>query len=114
MKLMLMPQMADVQETHLGWFPELMQAGIPSPLPPELDSKVKKFFFPPVLQPILHGGHLYAVPTEYQLYALGYNTRVWAEAGMVDPPKTWTELKQMALKGTQRYPDGSVERIGLP
>jgi len=113
LKLMLMPEMPDVIETHLGWFPELMDAGIPSALPPDLDSKAKRFFFQPVLQPIVHGGRLYAIPTEYQLYALGYNTRIWAEAGMVEPPKTWDELRQMARKGTQRNPDGSIKRIGL-
>jgi multiple sugar transport system substrate-binding protein len=113
LKLMLMPEMPDVIEAHLGWFPELMQAGIPSALPAELDRKAKKFFFQPVLQPILHGGRLYAIPTEYQLYALGYNTRVWEEAGIVDPPETWADLKQIALKGTQRHPDGSIKRIGL-
>lgn len=36
-KLLLMPEMPDIVETHLGWFPELMKAGIPSPLPQDLE-----------------------------------------------------------------------------
>ena len=60
MKLMLMPQMPDIVECHLDWFPELMAAGIPVPLPPYLDAEARRFFLAPTLQPLIHHGRLTA------------------------------------------------------
>ena len=44
MKLMLMPQMPDIVECHLDWFPELRAAGFPAPLPDVLDAVSLLFF----------------------------------------------------------------------
>jgi len=112
-RLMLMPEMPDILETHLGWFPELMAVGIPTPVPHTLQEQAISFFFQQPLQPLLYDGVLYGLPTEYQLYALGYNRRIFDELGFGGPPETWEELRELAAKGTRRTGDGVLERIGF-
>lgn len=112
-KLLLMPEMPDILETHLGWFPELMAAGIPSPVPHNLQEQAFAHFFHQPLQPLLYDGVLYGLPTEYQLYALGYNRRLFDELGFGAPPTTWDELRELAAKGTRWTGEGVLERIGF-
>lgn len=112
-KLLLMPDMPDVLETHLGWFPELMQAGIASPMPREMENRARRFFFAPTFQPFMAAGRLHGIPTEYQLYALGYNQRLFDEAGFAKAPQTWSELQLLATKATKRNANGSIARVGL-
>ncbi len=112
-KLLLMPEMPDILETHLGWFPELMQAGIPSPVPADIQQQMRRFFFAPTLIPFTYSGQLYGIPTEYQLYALGYNKRLFEEAGFSGPPETWADLRLIASKATKLNPNGTIARAGF-
>ena len=113
LKLMLMPQMPDIVECHLDWFPELMAAGIPAPLPPHLDAEAKRFFLAPTLQPLLYGGRLYGIPTTYVLYSLGYHQDLFDEIGLDRVPQTWQEWEMAARKATKFHADGSIARAGL-
>jgi multiple sugar transport system substrate-binding protein len=113
MKLMLMPQMPDIVECHLDWFPELMAAGIPVPLPPYLDAEARRFFLAPTLQPLIHHGRLYGIPTTYVLYSLGYHQDLFDGIGLDRVPQTWRELEQAARKATTFHADGSIARAGL-
>ena len=42
------------------------------------------------------GGVNYAIPVLSSVRSLYYNKDIFAEAGIANPPKTWTELKQVA------------------
>jgi multiple sugar transport system substrate-binding protein len=113
MKLMLMPQMPDIVECHLDWFPELMAAGIPAPLPDDLDAEARRFFLAPTLQSLIYDGRLYGIPTTYVLYSLGYHQDLFDDIGLNQVPQTWQELEQAARKATRFNPDGSIARAGL-
>jgi ABC-type glycerol-3-phosphate transport system substrate-binding protein len=46
------------------------------------------------------GGSLYGIPNEIDVYALNYNKRLFAEAGIEAAPKTWDEFLAAAEKLT--------------
>ena len=53
-----------------------------------------------------------AMPFLADVYGLYYNKKLLAEAGYTQPPKTMTELADMAKKLTKRAPDGTIEVAG--
>ena len=54
-----------------------------------------------------------AMPMLADAYGLYYNKTLLAEAGYSSPPKTLSELEEMALKTTKRAPDGSIQVAGF-
>lgn len=57
-------------------------------------------------------GQVRGYPNEVDLYALNYNKKLFAEAGIPAPPKTWDELKADAVKLTKRD-GGKVTQQGF-
>lgn len=86
--------MPDVIHGFIGVTVGLLNAGVMDPMPPQLAAEAKAFFLPPVLPSVTYNGQLYGVPTENQLYALGWNQRLFNEAGVVaniKPGKIYTK-----------------------
>jgi multiple sugar transport system substrate-binding protein len=54
-----------------------------------------------------------AMPALADTYGLYYNTDLFKAAGYTDPPKTASELLQMAVKLTTYNPDGSIKVLGF-
>jgi multiple sugar transport system substrate-binding protein len=54
-----------------------------------------------------------AMPFLADTYGLYYNKKLFTEAGLSDPPKTLSELADMAKKLTKRKADGTIERAGF-
>jgi len=54
-----------------------------------------------------------AMPFLADVYGLYYNKTLLAQAGYTEPPKTMTELADMAKKLTKRAPDGTIEVAGF-
>jgi multiple sugar transport system substrate-binding protein len=54
-----------------------------------------------------------AMPFLADVYGLYYNKGLLAQAGYTTPPKTMTELADMAKKLTKRAPDGTIEVAGF-
>ena len=70
--------------------------------------------FPPAgLQYSGYQGIQCSLPALADSYGLYYNKKVLADAGYSDPPKTLTELAEMAKKLTVRKADGSLKQIGF-
>jgi multiple sugar transport system substrate-binding protein len=59
------------------------------------------------------GGKQCAFPFLTDALGLYYNTDILEEAGYTEPPKTMSELTQMAKDLTIFNPDGSIERAGF-
>lgn len=53
-----------------------------------------------------------AMPFLADVYGLYYNKKLLAQAGFTEPPKTMTELADMAKALTKRAPDGTIEVAG--
>lgn len=54
-----------------------------------------------------------AMPFLADTYGLYYNKKAFADAGVSAPPKTLSELSDLAKKLTKRSPDGTIERAGF-
>ena len=54
-----------------------------------------------------------AMPFTADSYGLYYNTDMFKKAGILDPPKTWSELSADAEKLTVFNPDGSIKVAGF-
>lgn len=54
-----------------------------------------------------------AMPFLADVYGLYYNRTLLAQAGFTAPPKTMTELADMAKRLTKRAPDGTIEVAGF-
>ncbi|HZN17987.1 MAG TPA: ABC transporter substrate-binding protein [Micromonosporaceae bacterium] len=54
-----------------------------------------------------------AMPFLADAYGLYYNKAFFGEAGVTAPPKTLSELSDLAKRLTKRKPDGTIERAGF-
>ena len=67
----------------------------------------------------LYKGKVYAVPTDVDVRGLYYNKDLFKRAGLVDergeprPPRDWDELKDYAVKLTERDSDGHITVLGF-
>ncbi|GAB3598508.1 ABC transporter substrate-binding protein [Angustibacter peucedani] len=60
-----------------------------------------------------YAGKQCALPLLTDAYALFYNRKMFAAAGITQPPRTMSELTAAAKKLTVKKADGSVERFGF-
>jgi multiple sugar transport system substrate-binding protein len=70
-------------------------------------------FSPYWISNLEYQGKLCALPYLADAYGLYYNKDLLAQAGYTEPPKTTSELVQMAQKLTQYNPDGSIKVAGF-
>jgi multiple sugar transport system substrate-binding protein len=84
-------------------------------LKPYLDrDKVDVSMFPKAVQGYTQfSGTRCAMPALSDVYGLYYNTEMLKKAGFSAPPKTASELMNMALKLTEYNPDGSIKVLGF-
>jgi multiple sugar transport system substrate-binding protein len=94
------------------WLPELVRDKLAAPVPAELAADVAKNWPKGVQGAASVGGALYGIPNEIDLYTLNYNKRLFAEAGIAGPPKTWSEFTADAEKLTKKN-GGTVTQQGF-
>lgn len=101
--------------THLGG--ELMSRGGLEPLNDliERDKVDLSDFWPVGLEQNSYQGKLYGMPWVMSPNALFYNKKLFAQAGIDpnEPPKTWKELEEYALKLTKRDDKGNLTQVGF-
>ncbi|HEY3280831.1 MAG TPA: extracellular solute-binding protein, partial [Armatimonadota bacterium] len=75
----------------------------------------QKDYYNACWQEAVYKGQLFAIPYGTDDRALYYNRTAFREVGLDPdrPPRTWSELEQMALRLTKKAPDGSFRRIGF-
>jgi multiple sugar transport system substrate-binding protein len=77
-------------------------------------SKISTDIFPPsILNYIPYKGEICALPLLTDTFGLYYNKDLLAKAGITEPPKTMSELADMAKRLTERNPDGSIKVAGF-
>ena len=70
-------------------------------------------FAPPLLNPFSDQDHIYGLPKDYSTLVLFYNKQALAEAGLTEPPQTWTQLRQYAKQLTiDTNGDGRIDQYG--
>nr|WP_246429678.1 extracellular solute-binding protein [Prosthecomicrobium pneumaticum] len=80
------------------WLPELVRDKLVAAAPDTNAAEVKAEWPAGVATAASVGGTVYGYPNEIDVYALNYNKKLFAEAGIDAPPKTWDELVAAAAK----------------
>lgn len=84
------------------WLPALVKSGAADKAPANVVDSVKKAWPQNLVDDVTKNGAVYGIPNEVDLYALNYNKKLFADAGIAAPPKTWDELKSAAAKLTNK------------
>jgi multiple sugar transport system substrate-binding protein len=82
------------------WLPELVRDKLAAAAPDDRANDVKTNWPAGVVAAASVGGKVYGYPNEIDLYAVNYNKKLFAEAGIAGPPKTWDEFVAAAEKLT--------------
>jgi multiple sugar transport system substrate-binding protein len=85
-------------------------------LKPTIDAEkidIAKIIPPAALDFTSYQGKQCALPVLSDAYGLYYNNKMFADAGIASPPKTFTELEADALKLTTYNSDGSIKVAGF-
>ena len=94
------------------WLPELVRDGVVVEAPDANAAEVKKYWSGSAVTAASTGGKVFGYPNEIDLYGLNYNKKLFATAGIVEPPRTWAELAADAGKLTKRD-GGQATRQGF-
>lgn len=71
-------------------------------------------FYPASLMPVTENGKTYGVPKNVVAMVLVYNSKIFKDAGIPNPPKTWKEFREIAKKLTMDTDgDGKVDQWGV-
>jgi multiple sugar transport system substrate-binding protein len=71
-------------------------------------------FYPVSLMPVTEDGKTYGVPKNVVAMVLVYNSEIFKNAGIPNPPKTWKEFREIAKKLTMDTDgDGKVDQWGV-
>ena len=92
------------------WLPELVRDGVAAPAPEAFAADIGANWPASAVNGAAVDGVTYGYPNEINTYALNYNTRLFAEAGIAGPPTTWDELIEAAQALTVKDGDLIVQQ----
>lgn len=93
---------ATIAGIYDAWLPDLVKDGLVSAAPADIAGDTASNWPEGVVSAASVGGSLYGIPNEIDVYALNYNKRLFEEAGITEPPKTWDEFLAAAEKLTDK------------
>lgn len=93
---------ATIAGIYDAWLPDLVKDGLVTPVPDAIATDTKANWPGGVIGAASIGGTLYGIPNEIDVYALNYNKKLFAAAGITEPPKTWDEFLAAAEKLTDK------------
>lgn len=96
------PTMASIYDL---WLPELVRDGVLSRAPEANTTEVNSEWPENLASAASVEGSVYGYPNEVDLYALNWNKRLFREAGIGGPPRTWDELLATAERLTKKDGD---------
>ena len=103
--------MPDVVMLGVGWIPPFAHKKALASLPDDLGKRFK--YEDRVLEPCRYDGKLYALPLILDTRIVVYRKDMFAEAGIKQPPKDWTELRAMAKELARADGSGKLTRAGF-
>ncbi len=71
-------------------------------------TQIENGFAPVVAKDAIIDGKIYGLPIAIDTLALYYNEDILNAAGIISPPKTWTEFKEAVKKITKLTPDNQI------
>ncbi|MBN9316309.1 MAG: sugar ABC transporter substrate-binding protein [Devosia sp.] len=93
---------ATIAGIYDAWLPDLSKDKLVAPVPDAIAADTKANWPAGVIGAASIGGVLYGIPNEIDVYALNYNKKLFAEAGIAEAPKTWDEFLAAAEKLTDK------------
>jgi multiple sugar transport system substrate-binding protein len=104
----------DVVQLYYGWLDKFLTGHLLQPLSQSTfaPAEIEKAYFPAVTA-MKRDGVYYGLPTAVRSLALFYNKTIFAEAGIARPPKTLSELVDVATRTTKRDAGGNLVSVGL-
>lgn len=101
----------DVFRFHASWSPMLARELSPLPSSVLTASDFESVFYPVARAQLTVNNSIVGVPVMYDGLVLYYNKDIFQNAGL-QPPKTWSELRQYAITLTDTQ-DGQIRRGGV-
>jgi multiple sugar transport system substrate-binding protein len=95
------------------WMPDFVKGGALAAPPEDVVADIKANYSPGSIQAVTVNDQIWGYPTEINTWQLVYNKKMFADAGLSEPPKTLDELKDYACKLTKKKADGTLEHTGL-
>ncbi|TLM98004.1 extracellular solute-binding protein, partial [bacterium] len=103
----------DIVNPFFGWVPLWAKSGFLAPLPEDLfPQKEMEEIYLPAIDAMYYDGQLWGVPMNQSNWAILYNVDYFNEVGITKLPETWEELREAAIKCTQRDASGNLTRAG--
>lgn len=93
---------ATIAGIYDAWLPDLSKDQLVAAVPEGIAADTKANWPAGVIGAASIGGVLYGIPNEIDVYALNYNKKLFAEAGIAQAPKTWDEFLAAAEKLTDK------------
>lgn len=93
---------ATIAGIYDAWLPDLARDQLVAAVPDAIAADTKANWPAGVIGAASIGGVLYGIPNEIDVYALNYNKKLFAEAGIAEAPKTWDEFLAAAEKLTDK------------
>lgn len=105
---------ADVLSSYALWGGQLAANGVLATPPGDVAAAIKSEYAKAAVDIVTAGdGALFGYPTEFTTYALYYNKKILADAGVTSPPSTWKELEDVANKTMKKDASGNYKVVGL-
>ncbi|AGT09813.1 extracellular solute-binding protein [Paracoccus aminophilus] len=104
----------DVMQLFYGWTDQFVKGKVIQPLDPAAfpHDKIEAEFFP-IVSAMKRGEDYYGLPTAVRSLALFYNKKLFADAGIAEPPKTLDEMVADAKKIAKSDAAGNFEIEGI-
>jgi multiple sugar transport system substrate-binding protein len=103
----------DIIHIYNLWMPDFVKGGALAMPPEDVVNDIKASYSPGSIQAVTVKDQVWGYPTEINTWQLVYNKKMFADAGLSEPPKTLDELKDYACKLTKKKADGTLEHTGL-
>ncbi len=102
----------DIFLINNSWFPSFENKIDPAPTPFVSEQDVKNNFPDVVASDFVDGGKAYAVPLSIDSMEMFYNKDMFNAAGIVAPPRTWSEFQDDVKRMTVIDSSGNIIRAG--
>jgi len=103
----------DIFRFHNTWLPMLKEELVPVPPTIITNAEYETIFYPVTKTDLKIGNSYYGIPLMYDGLSLFYNEELFQNAGVSEPPKTWDELRELAVKLTQKDETGRIQVAGV-
>ena len=103
----------DIFRAGLPYVIKYMEAGFIAKPPTEVAQFVREAYPQRMVDAVTYEGEVVAVPSGGGIKMLFWNKRMFEEAGLSGPPKTWEELIEYARRLTRYDEKGNVVRSGI-